>query len=100
MKEVRYASSVVDVICSEGRRRARTKLGGMCFRSSCIAKTHVFVYASSSRAHRPHAQKAFDQHKRLAREERIFDEKEGEWLRHAPMSPEANSIRGTFLKYF
>ena len=28
-----YVSSVVDVNCSEGRRRARTKPGGTCFRN-------------------------------------------------------------------
>ena len=59
-------SSVVDVNCSEGRRRARTKLGGMSFHSSCfrfITKTHVLLLDPCTRAGRPREQKAFDQHR-------------------------------------
>ena len=52
MKEVKYISSAVDVICSEGRRRAGARLGGMCFHSLCVqnvAATHVLVFAPSPR---------------------------------------------------
>ena len=51
--DVKYVSSVVDVICSGGRRRrARAKPGGLCFRSLCfqnVAKTHVLAFAPSNR---------------------------------------------------
>ena len=75
MKEVKQVSSLVDVICPEGRRRARSKLGGLCFRSSCfqnVAKTHVLLIAPSPRDCRPRVEKAFDQHRRMVREENVL----------------------------
>ena len=47
------------VACSSAARVARI-----------IAKTNVLVCAPSTRAQRPHAQKAFNQHRRMVREEK------------------------------
>ena len=59
--------------CSEGRRRARAKLDGMCFRKLCfqnLAKTGVLAFAPSKQV--------FDQHRQVLDKEKFYDKKEGD----------------------
>ena len=73
--DVKYASSVVDVICSWGRRRARAKLGGM-FSAACVFRAlprRMFsAFAPSNRDRKPCVQRAFDPHRRMGRQEKVL----------------------------
>ena len=86
---VNDASSVVHVNCSAGRRRARTKFGGTCFRSLC--SQYLFQNPCSGICSQPQcSQAACTEGLRLPKKSggkrtRSLMKKEGEWSWHAPM---------------
>ena len=65
-------SCLVDVSCSEGRRRARTKLRGTCFRSFLSSERcpdPCCGICFQPGVDRPHVPKAFDYQRRMAGKE-------------------------------
>ena len=95
---------VVDVICAWGRRRARAKLGRIHFRSLCFLislQRPMFRYLPPAPVitGRVCKRPLISTDERLEKK-KIFDEKEGELLCHAPISLEAECISGIFMKYF
>ena len=97
-----YASSVVDVICSDGRRRARTKICDTCFHSLCfqiLTRTRVLGFFPSPGAYMSYVQKCslFNTDDWRGKK-KILDEKEGEGLCYVPISLETENVGGIFLK--
>ena len=103
VKEVVFVSFVVNVICSGGCRPACAKIGGMYYRSLCFLNhyhdTLLYLLPAPVLTDRVYRRLPISTDERLEKK-KIFDEKEGEWSRHAPVSVEAKSIVGSFLKYF